>query len=218
MPRDRSQQEQKLIKAVGKLIIEQGYDQLKINKIAQQAGVNKVLIYRYFGGLEGLINAYFKQEKPSIEAPFIDIQQLKEASLDEFFNVCRNYLIEEFRALRKNVAAQEFLKADLLNAHDTNSNPVAREREQRLQAIIEELATIIGTKDGNAFSAILISGLTLLTFSAQQQKVLFGINLESEEGWARIEAALANIFRGAYLYTKERIDSQAELTPGKKLS
>jgi|GEM_PF-2326441 len=85
-----------------------------------------------------------------------------------------------------------------------SSNSIAVEKEKMLQKMINELAKLIGTKDGAAFSTLVISGLTLLTFSGQQQKVLFGIDLKTDEGWAGIETALANIFRGAYLYTKER--------------
>ncbi len=203
MQRNRLQREKRLIETVGEIIEKEGFDQLRINKIATTAGVNKMLIYRYFGGLDGLIEAYLKQTELVVSAPLIDTERLKEAPLDEFFQVCNDYLVAEFRLLRKNVTAQEFLKADLLNSTG-NNNPIAFEKEAQLRGMIEKLAGIIDTKDGPAFSALIISGLTLLTFSAHQQKVVFGIDLQTDEGWAKIETALANIFRGAYLYTKER--------------
>ena len=149
------------------------------------------------------MNAYLQQTKPTVCTPPIDVENLKKASLEEVFQTCTDYLITEFRLLRDNVAAQEFLKADMLNTMGS-SNSIAVEKEKMLQKMINELAKLIGTKDGAAFSTLVISGLTLLTFSGQQQKVLFGIDLKTDEGWAGIETALANIFRGAYLYTKER--------------
>ncbi len=204
MPRDRINQEQKLIKAVGEILREQGFDQLKINKIAQQAEVNKVLIYRYFGGLEGLLAAYYKQEQPQIAAPTLDVEHLKTLPLEGVFQVCLEYILNEFRELRTNVVAQEFLKADLYNTHDER-NPVVLEREERLKKIIDELASMIGNKDGRGFPAVIVSGLTLLTLYAHQHKEVMGINVDTEEGWARIETALANIFHGAYLFHKERL-------------
>lgn len=215
MPRDRQQREKQLIDAVGEIVASEGFDQLGINKVAQKANVNKILIYRYFGGLEGLIEAYIQQNKPIVSAPPIDVERLRNASLEEFFDACYNYLINEFRLLRGNVAAQEFLKADLLNVVG-NSNPLAFEKDKQLQEMINNLAGIIDSKNGPAFSALVISGLTLLTFSAQQKKVVFGIDLQTDEGWARIETALANLFRGAYLYTKERLEKEGKSLPGEE--
>ena len=50
MTRSRLKTEQRLIDAVGALLLEQGYPAVGINAIARQAGCDKVLIYRYFGG------------------------------------------------------------------------------------------------------------------------------------------------------------------------
>ena len=50
--------EAKLTKAVGKLIRKHGAEKVGVNAVAAEAGVDKVLIYRYFGGLDGLLQAY----------------------------------------------------------------------------------------------------------------------------------------------------------------
>ena len=50
-----------LIKAVDELIEEKGFEGLGINAVAAKAGVSKMLIYRYFNSLEGLIAAYIGQ-------------------------------------------------------------------------------------------------------------------------------------------------------------
>lgn len=49
---------QKLVNAVGEIIRTQGYTGLGVNNIAKQAGVDKVLIYRYFTSPEKLIETY----------------------------------------------------------------------------------------------------------------------------------------------------------------
>jgi AcrR family transcriptional regulator len=205
MQRNRLQREQRLIEAVGEIVKKEGFDQLGINKIASTAGVNKMLIYRYFGGLSGLIDAYLRQTTPVVFAPPIDVERLKTASLEEFFQACTEYLITEFRMLRQNVTAQEFLKADLFNVMGSN-NPLASAKEAQVREMIDALSTMIGAKHGPGFAALIISGLTQLTFSAQQQKVVFGIDLQTDEGWAEIEATLTNVFRGSYLFTKERLE------------
>ena len=44
--------ETQLIEAVSTIITEEGFSKIGINKIARTAGCDKVLIYRYFGGLD----------------------------------------------------------------------------------------------------------------------------------------------------------------------
>ncbi len=55
MSRSRLQTEQRILDAVGTILLEQGYPAVGINAIARQAGCDKVLIYRYFGGFDGLL-------------------------------------------------------------------------------------------------------------------------------------------------------------------
>lgn len=53
--RSRSKTEQRFQDAVLELVAESGCAQLGVNLVAQRAGSDKVLIYRYFGDLEGLL-------------------------------------------------------------------------------------------------------------------------------------------------------------------
>lgn len=53
--RSRSNTEQNFQDAVLEIVAGSGCAQLGVNLIAQHAGADKVLIYRYFGGLDGLL-------------------------------------------------------------------------------------------------------------------------------------------------------------------
>lgn len=50
--------ESSLVAAVGQVLRASGVDGLGVNAVAAEAGVDKKLIYRYFGGLPGLLRAY----------------------------------------------------------------------------------------------------------------------------------------------------------------
>ncbi|MBK0378550.1 TetR/AcrR family transcriptional regulator [Mucilaginibacter segetis] len=56
--KNKEQTKQRLIRAVGEVLKADGYSGLGVNRIAKQAGVNKKLIYRYFGSVDYLIEAY----------------------------------------------------------------------------------------------------------------------------------------------------------------
>lgn len=54
MARDRVRTEERILAAVGAILAEAGGSRrIGVNAVAARAGVDKVLIYRYFGGLEG---------------------------------------------------------------------------------------------------------------------------------------------------------------------
>ena len=54
----RLQTEQKILHGLEQLLLEQGFPAIGINSVARQAGCDKVLIYRYFDGLDGLLLAF----------------------------------------------------------------------------------------------------------------------------------------------------------------
>ena len=58
MTRNRLKTEQRILDAVGTILLEQGYPAVGINAIAREAGCDKVLIYRYFGGFDELLLAF----------------------------------------------------------------------------------------------------------------------------------------------------------------
>ena len=59
--KNRQATEMTLIKAVNDIIEESGFEGLGINAVAAKAKVSKMLIYRYFNSLDGLIAAYIQQ-------------------------------------------------------------------------------------------------------------------------------------------------------------
>ena len=55
---DKQLTRRKIIDAVGTILAKHGLEKLGINAVAREAGVDKVLIYRYFGGFEQLLKAF----------------------------------------------------------------------------------------------------------------------------------------------------------------
>ncbi|TAG31161.1 MAG: TetR/AcrR family transcriptional regulator [Rhodobacterales bacterium] len=57
MTRNRDETRQRILDAVLDLVAEEGFAALGVNAVARRAGADKQLIYRYFGGLDGLMAA-----------------------------------------------------------------------------------------------------------------------------------------------------------------
>ena len=54
MPRDRYATRAAILASAAELVAAQGVEAVGVNALAQAAGCDKVLIYRYFGGLDGV--------------------------------------------------------------------------------------------------------------------------------------------------------------------
>lgn len=67
--RDRETTERRLLDTIGQMINESGFEKIGINAVANQSGVSKILIYRYFGSVEGLMAAYIRQHDFWINFP-----------------------------------------------------------------------------------------------------------------------------------------------------
>ena len=59
--RNRAMTMERILRAMGEVIAERGTEKAGINAVAEKAQVNKVLIYRYFGGWNGLLEAYVQR-------------------------------------------------------------------------------------------------------------------------------------------------------------
>ena len=56
--RDRRATEERILAAVGHVLARDGFSGVGVNAIAREAGIDKVLIYRYFGGLPELLRIW----------------------------------------------------------------------------------------------------------------------------------------------------------------
>src|ERR1700722_9704040 len=59
--RDSEAMRERILAAVGRMIVRDGLAAVGINALAREAGCDKVLIYRYFGDLEGVYSAFAAQ-------------------------------------------------------------------------------------------------------------------------------------------------------------
>ncbi len=205
MPRSRIHTEQRLLEAVGQIISEEGVEQVGVNRVAVRAAVPKSLIYRYFGGMNGLMEAFIRQNNPTTLAPLPDLNSLRQATLEQLFSTLCDYIIDDYRLMRQNTQALDLLKVALFSPNDP-TNTIINEKERVFRQFIDEVAAIIQTKHGRAFAILVNSSMTMLVLLSQQQKSILEIDLSSEEGWLDIEQAMRNLFRGAYLFTKERLE------------
>jgi AcrR family transcriptional regulator len=184
--RDRERTEEALLSAVGRLLAKSGFEGVGVNAVAREAGVDKVLIYRYFGKLPDLLRAFAERGDhwPS------DAELLGDEPPSDPRALAAHVLVRFGRAIRSRPETLSIMRRELTERNPlTDALADAREQQAlRLAARIGDLGV-----DAPAVGAIVAAGLTYLSLRASTVQAYNGVDLHSDEGWERIERAVQRI-------------------------
>jgi len=194
--RDRTATEERILGAVGTVLARDGFGGIGINAIAREASVDKVLIYRYFGGLPELLRAWGTSGRfwPSIDELLGDDPQrvLELPEADRWATFFRHFI----DGLRARPITIELLAAEIVERNELTAI-LETEREQWG----EQAARVLG---GPAFAArphlvdltlLLVAGVQYLLVRSRKIRVFGGIDIRSDEGWERLKASIDTLAR-----------------------
>ena len=103
MPRNPEVTQQRLIDATAEIMASVGIAGLRVDQIAQRTGVNKRMIYHYFGNKEGLARRVLAEQ---VQCLCIGLPTLE----DEVANFLRLELMADARAKAKDLSCQMLSK------------------------------------------------------------------------------------------------------------
>jgi AcrR family transcriptional regulator len=197
--RDRAATEARILDAVGAVLARDGFGAVGVNAIARQAGVDKVLIYRYFGGLPELLRAWgesghFWPRVADLLGP--DPQALLALPAEVRYVRFFEHFIDE---LRRRPLTLEILAAEL-----TERNELTAILEAEREAWGEEAVRVLG---GAEFAArphlqgvtlLLVAGVQYLLLRSRRIRVFGGVDLHSEAGWLQLKQGIRSLAREAF--------------------
>jgi len=177
---------------MAEVLAEKGFGKLGVNAVAKQAGVDKVLIYRYFGGLSGLMERYANSSEfwPSASELLGDEEQraeLAKMSFAEGFTVVfRRYA----NALRSRPLTLEILSWETIerNALTIAMEEVRESMGLELMAFLSELGP--PEADWQAISNLFSGGIHYLAIRARKITTYTGMSIADDEGWERLIASI----------------------------
>lgn len=207
--RNRAKTTQRIVEALEEVISERGLEGVGVNRIAEKANVSKVLIYRYFGGMEGLLEYYVKMGKlfPVFTPAILD--QIRPLHDSDVARIWYRQVIQTYRYFRTFKAAREVLKASVIE-NDSIAETTAKAQDEEMTRLVSQLSFVKGA-DTQAISAVVLGAMTYLTIMAQNDRTMIGIDLRSEEGWQRIESAIKTIYISLNKMAVSTKDVQLEL-------
>lgn len=182
--KDKELTKAKLIKAVGEVVKAEGFQNLKISKVSRYANVDRKLIYRYFGGLNYLIEAYIVEN----DYWMVFADQMKQMLTDKQFPGSEQMITEILQNQFKFFASQKEMQRIILWELSVNT-PLMRSIHNTRESMGQDFLELSDShfKDGKvnfrAIAALLVGGIYYTILHTVYNGGTFaGIELNSEAG------------------------------------
>jgi AcrR family transcriptional regulator len=192
--RDREATERRLVEAAVEILRSEGFGQLGVNAVADRAGVGKVLIYRYFGGLPGLLRAVADHLDPLQAGAARRLLSVADPASSPG-QIMEDVVMEWHRALKGDELTKQLLIWELTQQNEVTDAMAAAREEVGLE-LTRQYAQLLRSKglsgelDLNALFALVSAGIFYLTLRSDSVAMYNGIDIQSSEGWRRIGATL----------------------------
>jgi AcrR family transcriptional regulator len=194
--RNRPGTEARLREAMLAVLAEGGFGALTPTAVAAVAGVDKMLIYRYFGGMEGLMTAV--ANGPHVFPTFEDVcggdpDAARALPVSE-----RAALVLDNMAhvLMARPAVLELMVWELVERNALTAIAETARETMGLRIVSELFADVREPEMAGAVSAILSAGVTYLVLRRRKIRWFNGIDLRSDAGWAQIHLAVSLMTAG----------------------
>lgn len=187
--RDRERTKGKILKAVGEVIEQFGTEKVGVNLIARTAGVNKVLIYRYFESVDGLMEQYVKSGEYVSTMGDDYIEGMGNIPAEERGKALTSLMNTFLSDLRERKATRDLLRWEI----GTGKTMLSDARNQIATRIVDKIGDLPNCSDTSALMAFLTAGIYYMTISSDYREKMIDVDLHSDEGWKRIENVIESI-------------------------
>lgn len=174
----REATEADLIDAFGRVVQRGGLRNVGVNEVIKEAGIGKALLYRYFGGLPGLVKAW--GEKNQIWPDLSEFHNLPDTG--DAADLLKRMVMHHAESLR-----EDPLRVEILAEQFMSPTPIS----ESLQEIRQQLGTehqIIFRSNAHIqkyrqLMMFLMSAASFLAMRAVKAPWYMGENIASEKGW-----------------------------------
>lgn len=196
--RDRAATQTALVAATRALLAEIGFQGLGINAIARRAGCDKQLIYRYFGGLDGLIDALGTEIADDLRRK---LQPL--ASPDRpasYGELVERMVLGFLHVLRQDALMCRIMAWEIAEPSPQIQRLTLARSKSMMAWVAESRGDLVppAGRDAPALNAALLAAVQHLVLSGAAAGQFSGLPLACDDHWRRAEDAIRALVRGAY--------------------
>lgn len=196
--RDRLQTEARIRAAAKAVLAEDGFKAFGINSVARRAGCDKQLIYRYFGGMSGLIETvggdlgtWVREHIPEDSGGIF---------LLTYGDLMERLALLFLDALRADPLVRQIAAWELAE----ESDEVRRLSEARSKALAGWIDRMKGSLqppkgvDANVTNALILAAIQQLVLASVTSGRFAGVTLKSEKDWDKVRNAIRRVVHGVY--------------------
>lgn len=199
--RDSEATRTRILDAAARVLAEGGPAAFGVNAIAREAGCDKVLVYRYFGGLEALAEALGGRLDM-----WLDPAAPPPEALGRYGASMAHLLHTYLASLRGNALVRRILAWELI-ASDATVKALGAAKSAAVRRWFGGVRATAGTPpagtDAPAVNAILLAAAHHLALRADTAGEFAGLDLTSAATWERIERTMGRMLNDAYPEAKE---------------
>lgn len=196
--RDRGATSARILKAATELLAQEGFQNFGVNAVARRAGCDKQLIYRYYGGMDGLVDAIgtdlarWIEEKMPIESG--------QGFMLTYGDLVEHMMMLFMRGLKEDPLTRRIIAWEVSD----NSPQVRRLSEARSKAIGRWIEKVRGAMpppkgiDHVAINAMLIASIQHVVLAGVTANRFAALELASDKDWERVKQAIRKLVRGVY--------------------
>jgi AcrR family transcriptional regulator len=196
--RNRMATSARILRAATELLAEGGFQSFGVNAVARRAGCDKQLIYRYYGGMDGLVDAIGTELARYIE----DKMPVGGHSgfLLTYGDLVEHLMMLFLESLRHDPLTRRIIAWEVSD----NSPQVRRLAEARARALGLWIEKVRGAMpppkgvDHVAVNALLLSAIQHLVLAGATAGRFAGLELATDKHWDRIMQAVKRLVRGVY--------------------
>jgi AcrR family transcriptional regulator len=199
--RDRAATERAIVAAARAILVEQGFAGLGVNAVSRRAACDKQLVYRYFGGIEGVVERIGEDLADWVERALAPLSAL--GPPESYADLIERLLLGYLQALRDEPIMQRIVAWEVADP----SPMVRRLAEARSRGLEEWMRRQKGALapppgvDAAALNALLIASVQHMALAAGIAGGFGGLALASESDWDRLRVALRQCVRRLYAAT-----------------
>ena len=192
--RDREATKTRILGAVGVVLARDGFGAVGVNAIAKEAGVDKVLIYRYFGGLPELLREWGTSGRfwPRVaELLGADPEAFHRLDAPERYARFFEHFID---ALRERPLTLEILAAEIVERNDLTAI-----LESEREAWGEEASRLLAAGEFarrpalRGLTLLLVAGVQYLLVRSRTIRLFGGLDIRSDRDWATLKASVREL-------------------------
>lgn len=201
MERNKTETKKKLLTAVGVVLAEEGFRALGVNKVAKTAGVDKRLVYRYFGTFDNLLEEFIIQRDYWMTIVDKTNGAISDKSMIKLPDLIVFFLEKQLDIYSRDRVLQQIMLWSISEPENPLMAKIIENREKVGSSIFAK--TDESFKDSRvnyrAIAAILVAGIYYLSLHGNANRGTFcEINLREELGQAEIKKAIRLINEWAF--------------------